>query len=76
MSAEGPDETGKVDASAPYSFPNTTSAEDRDLDLAGGAGSPGNPGQAAWNAILGRGWSHDYAERIVPDPSVPRGASG
>jgi len=34
--------------------------------LAGGAGSPGNPGQAAWNAILGRGWSHDYAERIVP----------
>jgi RHS repeat-associated protein len=38
--------------------------------LAGGAGSPGNPGQAAWNAILGRNWSHDYAERIVPDPSV------
>jgi RHS repeat-associated protein len=34
--------------------------------LAGGAGSPGNPGQAAWNTILGRGWSHDYAERIVP----------
>jgi RHS repeat-associated protein len=34
--------------------------------LAGGAGSLGNPGQAAWNAILGRGWSHDYAERIVP----------
>lgn len=34
--------------------------------LAGGAGSPGNPGQAAWNALLGRGWSHDYAERIVP----------
>jgi RHS repeat-associated protein len=34
--------------------------------LAGGAGSPGNPGQAAWNTILGRNWSHDYAERIVP----------
>ena len=34
--------------------------------LAGGAGSPGNPGQAAWNTILGRGWSHDYAQRIVP----------
>lgn len=34
--------------------------------LAGGAGSPGNPGQAVWNTILGRGWSHDYAERIVP----------
>jgi RHS repeat-associated protein len=39
--------------------------------LAGGAGSPGNPGQAAWNAILGRNWSHDYAERIVPDAGVP-----
>ncbi len=38
--------------------------------LAGGAGSPGNPGQVAWNTILGRGWSHDYAERIVPDPLV------
>lgn len=33
--------------------------------LAGGVGSPGNPGQTAWNTILGRGWSHDYAERIV-----------
>jgi RHS repeat-associated protein len=39
--------------------------------LAGGAGSPGNPGQAAWNTVLGRNWSHDYAERIVPDASVP-----
>ncbi len=38
--------------------------------LAGGAGSPGNPGQAAWNTILGRGWSHDYAERVGPDPLV------
>jgi hypothetical protein len=33
--------------------------------LAGGVGSPGNPGQAAWNTLLGRGWSHDYAERVV-----------
>lgn len=35
---------------------------------AGGAGGPGWPGTAAWNQILGRYWSHEYAERIVPDP--------
>ena len=33
-----------------------------------GAGTPGLPGSAAWQQVLGRGWSHDYAERIVPDP--------
>ncbi len=37
---------------------------------AGGAGFPGWPGTAAWNQALGRGWSHDYAERIVQDPGV------
>ena len=38
---------------------------------AGGAGGPDLPGSVAWNAVLGRYWSHDYAERIVvaPDPS-------
>lgn len=36
---------------------------------AGGAGGPGWPGTAAWNQILGRYWSHEYAERIVPDPN-------
>jgi YD repeat-containing protein len=35
---------------------------------AGGAGGSGWPGAAAWNATLGRFWSHDYAERIVLDP--------
>jgi RHS repeat-associated protein len=35
---------------------------------AGGAGGPTFPGSTAWNAILGRYWSHDYAERIVIDP--------
>lgn len=35
---------------------------------AGGAGGPGWPGTAAWNPVLGRYWSHEYAERIVPDP--------
>ncbi len=33
-----------------------------------GAGTPGLPGSAEWRPVLGRGWSHDYAERIVPDP--------
>ena len=37
--------------------------------LAGAAGHPGFPGSAAWNLTLGRYWSHDYAERIVPDPN-------
>jgi RHS repeat-associated protein len=35
---------------------------------AGGAGTAGTPGAAAWHANLGRGWSHDFAERIVVDP--------
>lgn len=35
---------------------------------AGGAGGPNLPGTAAWNPSLGRFWSHDYAQRIVPDP--------
>ena len=34
-----------------------------------GAGSNATfPGTTAWNGILGRNWSHDYAERIVVDP--------
>ena len=35
---------------------------------AGGAGHLDFPGTPAWNETLGRGWSHDYAERIVMDP--------
>jgi len=35
---------------------------------AGGAGHAGLPGSVAWNATLGRHWSHSYAERIVADP--------
>ena len=48
---------------------------------AGGAGAAGLPGAAAWNQALGRHWSHDYAERIVPDPDdskvwlITRGAT-
>lgn len=37
-----------------------------------GAGHPGFPGTPAWNETLGRYWSHDYAERIVPDPDDSR----
>jgi RHS repeat-associated protein len=37
---------------------------------AGGTGFPGWPGTATWNQSLGRGWSHDYAERIVQDPGA------
>lgn len=37
---------------------------------AGGAGGPGWPGTAAWNQVFGRYWSHEYAERIVPDPDA------
>jgi len=39
---------------------------------AGGAGRAGLPGSTAWNAILGRYWSHDYAERIIPLPDEQR----
>ena len=39
---------------------------------AGGAGGATRPGAAAWNETLGRYWSHDYAERIVPDPDESR----
>ncbi|HEV8577888.1 MAG TPA: hypothetical protein VGX68_02300, partial [Thermoanaerobaculia bacterium] len=35
---------------------------------AGGVGFPNLPGSANWTPILGKGWSHDHAERIVPDP--------
>jgi RHS repeat-associated protein len=35
---------------------------------ASGAGGPGFPGTAIWQPLLGRYWSHDYAERIVLDP--------
>ncbi|HEV8240340.1 MAG TPA: hypothetical protein VGS57_13305 [Thermoanaerobaculia bacterium] len=34
-----------------------------------GPGSTGLPGATAWRVNLGQGWSHDYAQRIVPDPS-------
>jgi RHS repeat-associated protein len=37
---------------------------------ASGVGGPGFPGTAAWKVVLGRYWSHDYAERIVLDPST------
>jgi len=37
---------------------------------AGGAGGPGFPGSTAWNTILGRYWSHDYAQRVVLDPAL------
>ncbi len=42
---------------------------------AGGVGGPGFPGTTGvtanpWNAVLGRYWSHDYAERIVMDPDA------
>ena len=36
--------------------------------VARGVGHPNLPGSAAWNTILGRYWSHDYAQRIVPAP--------
>ncbi len=39
--------------------------------FAGGVGHPGFPGTAAWNAALGRYWSHDFAERIVVDTVNP-----
>ena len=32
---------------------------------AGGAGFAGVPGAATWTTTLGRGWSHDYALRVV-----------
>jgi RHS repeat-associated protein len=38
----------------------------------GGQGFPGSSGTGAvnpWNTTLGRYWSHDYAERIVMDPT-------
>ncbi len=36
---------------------------------AGGAGGPGFPGSAGWTPALGLYWSHEYAQRIVPDPN-------
>ncbi|MEM1183242.1 MAG: hypothetical protein AAGM22_33170, partial [Acidobacteriota bacterium] len=35
---------------------------------AGGIGAVGNPLPADWTTLHGRYWSHDYAERLVPDP--------
>ncbi len=35
----------------------------------GGAGNTGLPGSAAWAPVLGRNLSHDYAQRIVLDPT-------
>ncbi len=40
--------------------------------VAGGAGSENLPGSPSWVARLGRGWSHDYAERLVRDPDDSR----
>ena len=40
--------------------------------VGGGAGFAGLPGSAAWSVPLGRGWSHDYAERIVQFPDENR----
>jgi len=34
---------------------------------AGGAGGTGFPGSAAWKTSLGLYWSHEHAQRIVPD---------
>ena len=36
-----------------------------------GVGGDNLPGTIAWRTILGRFWSHDYAERIVVDPDSP-----
>jgi RHS repeat-associated protein len=36
--------------------------------LAGGVGHPSFPGSTEWNQELGRYWSFEWAERIVPDP--------
>ena len=37
---------------------------------AGGAGSNATfPGTASWTPVLGRNWSHDYAQRIILDPN-------
>ena len=35
---------------------------------AGGAGHPGLPGSDEWKETLGLYWSHEAAQRIVPDP--------
>ncbi|HMB51703.1 MAG TPA: hypothetical protein VKU40_00215, partial [Thermoanaerobaculia bacterium] len=35
---------------------------------AAGAGTAGLPGSTTWNTVLGRYWSHTYAQRIVLDP--------
>jgi len=37
---------------------------------AGGAGHTAYPMPADWTTLLGRYWSHSYAERIVPDPDA------
>ncbi|HWM92937.1 MAG TPA: RHS repeat-associated core domain-containing protein, partial [Thermoanaerobaculia bacterium] len=36
---------------------------------AGGVGGDNLPGTTAWRTVLGRYWSHDYAEKIVMDPN-------
>jgi RHS repeat-associated protein len=36
----------------------------------GGDGLPGSTGPTGWRTILGRFWSHDFAERIVVDPDL------
>src|SRR5829696_835425 len=37
---------------------------------AGGAGATGLPGTAGWRPSLGLYWSHEHAQRIVPDPDL------
>ena len=36
----------------------------------GGVGGDNLPGTTAWRTVLGRFWSHDFAERIVVDPDT------
>lgn len=36
----------------------------------GGVGNGNFPGSVVWRIALGRGWSHEFAERIVLDPVV------
>ena len=61
---------GGAQAQVGYSVPQTNYATQRPgaelFYQAGGVGNPANPGEAAWKPTLGRNWSHDYAERLVP----------
>ncbi|MEM9291576.1 MAG: RHS repeat-associated core domain-containing protein [Acidobacteriota bacterium] len=39
---------------------------------AGGAGHGSWPGSDAWRSVLGTGWSHDYAQRVIPGGDTGR----